>query len=173
MRHLLGWIGCSLFFLFLFELPSCWSNTHLAGYSACSLLECVCVCVCSFPKLFTYTQPPQRILSWYVRGILSWVLVFDVYYHLIFLWDWSSCKGRLGYVDVFLTSTWINILQSSMSRPSSLKRGHTSHQLVLLLLSLVPKLADLQRTNVLSRRRLQKMICGGESMCSWTYPWAI
>jgi hypothetical protein len=94
------------------------------------------------------------------------VLAFDVYYLLIFLLDWSSCKVRLGYVDVFLTSTWINILQSSMSRPSSLKRGRTSHHLVLLLLSLEPKLADLQRTNVLSRRRLQKMICGGESMCS-------
>jgi hypothetical protein len=113
--HLLGWIGCSLFFLFLFELPSCWSNTHLAGYSACSLLEFVCVCVCSFPKLFTYSQPPQRILSWFVRGIfimgvgLLMLIIFWFFFgigHLAKLdWDMWMCSWHLLGL-IFCRALW-------------------------------------------------------------------
>lgn len=58
--------------------------------------------------------------------------------------DWDHLWRHVELVK------WISsFLQSSMSKPSSLRRAHTSHQWVLLLLCLERKLADLQTISVL------------------------
>ncbi len=109
-----------------------------------------------------HTSPCREACPGLSRGKIAAAVMFP---NLPFLGlrDWDHLWRHVELVK------WISsFLQSSMSKPSSLRRAHTSHQWVLLLLCLERKLADLQTISVLWRKRLQKMICGGESMCSWT-----
>ena len=68
--------------------------------------------------------------------------------------------------------TWI-VVQSYMSRPLSMRKGHSSQRLGPWQLFLELRLDDLLEISVWSGMRLQRMIFGGESMWLLLIPYSL